>query len=238
MLNSNNHIEKSRLGRLLVNRGYITERQLDAALAEQRASGVKLGEILIAQGLITEKDLNRTLKHQSRYRYAAAFVAVVVTPIQPLVAFAASPVVQAGSNAEIQIDKARSKGLQPLDDVEMSSIAAQGIQQDVQNLYDLMDEQGNPDGVKALKSLTKIMFPIWQVLDADVSMEGVHYDTSRARMLITEDGGFNVQLPSLIEEVRIENIRVAGATAGPDFGSLLISGIQFSDQTSLVIRPN
>src|SRR5690606_39233829 len=99
----------------------------------------------------------------------------------------------------------------------------------------VMDERGNPDGVKTLRSLTRILFPIWQVLDADVTIEGVHYDGRDARMIVTGDGGFNVPLPSLIEEVRIENVHVAGSV-GSSFGSLLISGVQFTDSASLVVR--
>ena len=82
--------EKSRLGRLLVGRGYLTEAQLDEGLRVQRESGLRLGEVFIQSGWISEKELSRVLKHQSRYRNAAALVAVVALPFQPLVGFAAT----------------------------------------------------------------------------------------------------------------------------------------------------
>ncbi|MEH6563463.1 MAG: pilus assembly protein PilB, partial [Marinobacter sp.] len=82
--------EKSRLGRLLVNRGYLSEDQLDDGLRLQRDSGKRLGEVFIAAGWITERELGRVLKHQSRYRSAAAMVTMVALPFQPLVTFAAS----------------------------------------------------------------------------------------------------------------------------------------------------
>ena len=62
-------IQKSRLGRILVNRGYISEQQLDAALIAQAERGMMLGEVLVADGLITEKDLGRVLRHQKNYRF-------------------------------------------------------------------------------------------------------------------------------------------------------------------------
>jgi hypothetical protein len=238
MFSSKQHIEKSRLGRLLVNRGYISEAQLDIALQAQRASGKRLGEVLIESGLLSDKDLSRTLKHQSRYRYTAAFVAMVVTPLQPLVAFAATPTVQTNSDtSSLQLSQVAKKGMQPLDDFEMSDVAAQGIQDDVRALLGSVDEHGNVDGVKTLGALTKLLLPASQLLDADVSMEGVHYDASRSKMVVSQDGSINVAMPSLIEEIRIENIHVAGST-GASFGSVIVSGVQFTDNFSMVIRPN
>jgi len=46
-----------RLGELLVNKGLITSKQLDAALQEQKISGNKLGTSLVKLGFITEKNL-------------------------------------------------------------------------------------------------------------------------------------------------------------------------------------
>lgn len=236
MSKSSNHIEKSRLGRLLVNRGYITEQQLAAALASQRESGLKLGEILVQQGLVTQKELDRTLKHQSRYRYAAAFVAMTVTPLQPLISFASPALPAPTSGSRVEAFEIRG-GMQPLDEVEMASVSAQGIMDDVQVIYDLMKEQENPDTVEALKSLSKILMPVWQVLDVDLTIDGVHYDPDRTNVVVTSDGGFNVPLPTRIEQVRIDNIRVAGST-GASFGNIVMENIQFSDTASLVIRAN
>lgn len=81
--------EKSRLGRLLINRGYLSEGQLDEALLLQRETGQRLGEVLIAAGWVTDKELHRVLKHQARYRNAAALVTMVTLPFQPLVSLAA-----------------------------------------------------------------------------------------------------------------------------------------------------
>ncbi|MBC7182164.1 MAG: pilus assembly protein PilB, partial [Marinobacter sp.] len=51
--------EKSRLGRLLVNRGYLSEGQLEDGLRVQRETGQRLGEVLVQAGWITRKELDR-----------------------------------------------------------------------------------------------------------------------------------------------------------------------------------
>ncbi len=83
-------LEKSRLGRLLVNRGYITEEQLNLALLESHATGRRIGEHLVAAGLISEKQLNATLRRQRRTRNVAAFVTMMLAPLQPMMAFGAT----------------------------------------------------------------------------------------------------------------------------------------------------
>jgi hypothetical protein len=52
------------LGRLLIQHGHITEAQLDAALAEQAATGQRLGQILIAGGAVTAFQLAAALAEQ------------------------------------------------------------------------------------------------------------------------------------------------------------------------------
>jgi len=52
------------LGRLLIQRGRITEAQLDAALAEQAANGKRLGQILMASGAISTFVLAAALAEQ------------------------------------------------------------------------------------------------------------------------------------------------------------------------------
>jgi type IV pilus assembly protein PilB len=54
----------TQLGTLLCQQGLITREQLDAALAEQSASGKPLGRVLIDRGHVAETDLVRTLAKQ------------------------------------------------------------------------------------------------------------------------------------------------------------------------------
>ncbi len=248
-------IERSRIGRLLVNRGLIDERQLAAALAAQEA-GQRLGEVLVASGAISERDLNRALKHQQRYRYAAAFLAMAVAPLQPAIALAAGSTVPAPKSMNALELRG---GMRALDDEEMATVGARGIEEDLQQLSALVSRhqapggtgggiggrddkdhqsgEGLPEGIEVMGTLGKIFFPLANVLDATVEMEGVHFDPSRLKPLITEDGrGFNINLPSRIDRLSFIDIRPAG-THGATMGSMHFEGIQFSENASLVIRP-
>jgi hypothetical protein len=247
-------IDRSRLGRLLVNRGLINEQQLSDALALQ-GSGQRLGEILLASGTITDWELSRVLKHQQRYRYAAAFVAMALTPLQPAIAFAAGaagavPAPKMANSLEMR------GGMTALDDDEMAAVDARGIQEDFQQLAGFMNGQGSfdslsgaqggqksekgksaADAVEVLATLGKVFFPLSNVLDAEVEMEGVYFDPSRIKPLLTEDGrGFNINLPTRIERLSFIDIRPAG-THGATMGSMHFEGIRFSDAATLVIRP-
>lgn len=51
------HPPAKRIGELLRERGLITQRQLDEALAQQKTSGEFLGQILVKRGLITADQL-------------------------------------------------------------------------------------------------------------------------------------------------------------------------------------
>ena len=55
---------REKMGELLVRSGLITEEQLDAALAHQKASGGILGEILVRDLVITEDQIAQTLAEQ------------------------------------------------------------------------------------------------------------------------------------------------------------------------------
>ena len=59
------------LGELLVERGFIVPRELEAALAEQERTGRKLGEILVSHGAITGSQLTRVLVEQAGLRVDA-----------------------------------------------------------------------------------------------------------------------------------------------------------------------
>ncbi|MBV8980065.1 MAG: type II secretion system protein GspE, partial [Acidimicrobiia bacterium] len=52
---------RNQLGTLLLERGLVTEEQLDTALEEQRQSRKSLGRVLIDAGVVSESDLVSTL---------------------------------------------------------------------------------------------------------------------------------------------------------------------------------
>lgn len=56
------------LGDLVVREGLVGEEDLEAALAEQRGSGVRLGEILVERGQVTRTQVARLLAAQQTYK--------------------------------------------------------------------------------------------------------------------------------------------------------------------------
>ncbi|RMG52468.1 MAG: GspE/PulE family protein [Gammaproteobacteria bacterium] len=61
---SDSKLKKVRLGDLLVERGLITEAQLQQALAEQRKLGLKLGHTLVQLGMVSEDQILEVLSEQ------------------------------------------------------------------------------------------------------------------------------------------------------------------------------
>ncbi|GEM90383.1 GspE/PulE family protein [Oceanithermus desulfurans] len=57
---------RSKLGELLVRRGYISEAQLQDALREQARTGERLGQVLLRRGYLKEEDLVRALATQQQ----------------------------------------------------------------------------------------------------------------------------------------------------------------------------
>lgn len=240
MLTGKKQMDKSRLGRLLVNRGYITDHQLEKALVAQRNAGLMLGEYLIQQGVINEKDLERTLKHQTRHRYAAALVAMVVTPLQPMVAFAASNTANASANmtAAEQMDNFSSKhGLQALSDEDMSGVTAQGITEDIAAIMGNVQNGDNPGAIKVLKTMTNVLLPVTNMLAYDSTVEGVTYDTSKPTFQIHQDGSMELAMPTHIDKISLENLRVKGGdpSSGASFGSIYLSDISFDPSSRVII---
>lgn len=57
-------ILKQKLGDILLQAGYITEKQLEECLAEQKSSGKRLGNILVQKNYVTEQSLIEVLEFQ------------------------------------------------------------------------------------------------------------------------------------------------------------------------------
>jgi type IV pilus assembly protein PilB len=70
------------LGALLLEKGLVTQEQLDAALAERRENGGLLGETLVKLGFIFEDELARVLAEQ----FGVPFVNLDTIPIDVTVA--------------------------------------------------------------------------------------------------------------------------------------------------------
>ncbi|MDI9245269.1 pilus assembly protein PilB [Marinobacter sp. CHS3-4] len=242
MKNRQGYEEKSRLGRLLVNRGYLSESQLDDGLRLQRETGQRLGEVFVQSGWITERELHRVLKHQSRYRHAAALVTMVVLPLQPMVSFASTS--QSSEPAADEAGQMINEGkFTPMTDAEMAGVSGQQDSKLFSQFADVRAMPGaaigeggsdatDPDAIEALKFATNIFVPVLNYLDSELTISGVHYRQDVPRFSIQNDGGLQLAMPERIEQIRMENIRVG---TSPSMGSITISDVRFSADTSMTI---
>ena len=238
--------EKSRLGRLLVNRGYLSEKQLDEGLKLQRETGQRLGEVFIQAGWISEKELHRVLKHQSRYRNAAALVTAVTLPFQPLVTFAASNSAEA-SQASLEAGELYERGnFAPLSETELAAVSGQGdpnLLERIGIVRDMVENpagdceqgaDGSPDVIEGLKLTANIFVPVLNFLDSDLTISGVHYREGEPRYRVREDGALMLAFPERIEEIRMDNIRVSGSQ-GASMGNVSIHDIRFHPDSQMTI---
>ncbi|HTN33233.1 MAG TPA: pilus assembly protein PilB [Marinobacter sp.] len=236
--------EKSRLGRLLINRGYLTEAQLQEGLSLQRETGQRLGEILIQSGWVTEKTLIRALKHQTRYRNAAAFVTMVALPLQPLVSFAASNTAKAVETGAEAGELYNVPGLSALTEDELADVSGQAdskLLQRITTVSAMVSSASSGDGneatvdvVEGIKLTANIFVPVLSFLDSDLTISGVHYRENEPRYTVREDGALTLAFPERIEEIRMDNIRVSGSQ-GPSMGNVSISDIRFDPASQMTI---
>lgn len=240
--------EKSRLGRLLVNRGYLSESQLQKGLLIQRQTGQRLGEALVQCGWISERELHRVLRHQTRYRHALALVAMVSLPLQPLVSFAAPQAGGLPREAASELDSQSERGLQPLSDLEMASHSGQGgieflarvsaletltYEVEVEAESGPVNVSGETDALDGLRVVATTFLPILAFLDADVTIQGVHYASGQPRFELLPDGALKMALPERIEAIQMTDVRVG---AGASLGSVSLHDIQFHPQSSMTIQ--
>lgn len=261
-VNQHEQIQKSRLGRLLVNRGYISEKQLDQALHLQVERGVMLGEVLVEEGWISDRELQKVLRHQKNYRFATAAVTMIVAPLQPMMAMAATPMAAPVTSPRIEVSEAQLsglKGLQALDDEELSGVNAQGffpgmalgpaalgqnadgIAAGLLNKYDENDDYENQDDEEIVAELADTVLtvagfgPISNLIDADITIEGLKYSDDRPMMEALEDGRMKFYMPESIDLIAMENIRVKGSTDQATMGSIYMSDISYGPRSSYTI---
>ncbi|MGB7414769.1 MAG: peptidoglycan DD-metalloendopeptidase family protein [Thermosynechococcaceae cyanobacterium] len=84
---------KIRVGEVLLQRGLITQSQLNQALAKQKQNSAPLGEILVQQGWVSYAQLKQALNEQYWRNIAATALISLSTLIPSATRWAASPVV-------------------------------------------------------------------------------------------------------------------------------------------------
>jgi len=75
-------LQRSRLGKIVVERKWVTEEQLELAVQRQQISGERLGEALVALGFVTQRQVDRALRKQTNVRAVAMLAALMVAPFQ------------------------------------------------------------------------------------------------------------------------------------------------------------
>ena len=93
---------KSRLGQMLIEKGYINQQQLDLVMAEYQGQNKLLGELLIEARLISRWQLRRALSSQTRLRFAASLSVALLSPMQRAIAGSKSLPVQPSVTALIK----------------------------------------------------------------------------------------------------------------------------------------
>jgi len=223
--------QKSRLGLLLINKGLITSSQLDQALKLQGETGMRLGEVLIDQGWISERQLSRSLKKQTRYRYVAAFAALLLGPLQPFMASASIEKDPISTEQVIEKkDLSFSPSLTSLTDADMGNVTARGANDNLARLQDIMagDQEAN-NGQNTLETIGSLLLPASDLLDAEVEMSGVTYAKGQTTSL-NADGSIQLALPTHIDQIAFKNIRVKGAE-NEHMGDLFIKDIDLSNMS-------
>jgi hypothetical protein len=254
--------QNSRLGRVLVNKGQLTELQLEKALVEQGETGVRLGEVLVAHGWISEAQLQRALKRQSLLRKAGAIATAVCAPLHATTGMAASVVskpmvpVQRGSVTEQVVNL--PSGLVAMSDEELSDASAQGqyalaglpvmnfghdaaasgLQHNFKD--DDEDKQQGDEQVayQMMDSVTTVMGigPLSSAIEADISFEGFRRFENVPAISLLEDGSVRLSTGFQADRINIENIRVKGSDSPETFGSIYMTDVEVAAGSNYTIR--
>ncbi len=240
---------QSRLGRLLVDRGCISEDQLLTGLRRQRESGQRLGEVLIQSGWLSEQELHRILRHQTRYRHAIALAAMVSLPLQPLVSFASTGLVPP-NRTDSEESFRDGPGLVALSDEELAGVAGQGVDTFVDQIKTIATMAENVrdrpskeqpandrhiNGMSGLKLIASTFFPVLGYLHSSLSISGVHYSSDQPRYSLAANGTLTLALPARIDEVRLEQITVNGPGREPSMGAIRLHDIQFDPRSQMTL---
>lgn len=133
---------KSRLGQILVNKGYLSPEKLEQIVDAQSGESDRLGEMLVKRRLLSRWQLRRALSSQTRTRFAASVSVILLAEIQKLLAeddeqSRGSPIYpflkplliseRLGSNVDIHYDPVQSKAEIKMDgSIQLKQISSVG----------------------------------------------------------------------------------------------------------------
>lgn len=254
MLNIDTVYENSQIGKLLVDKGIISEQQLTSALESKSVSGRKLGEELIERNIITERQLKKVLRRQSRHRFIFTIIAALAGA-QP--SFSLANIEKSTSAAtEVQLSETHYQhiGMQPLGEDDLRAVSGQGLAEtaglsseqldildrlNIDNASVISVEQleqlnglGNFNSAEGIRQFLNTASPLSQLFDADITVEGISYDDGdTSPYAINDDGSIELNLPSNINRIEFQNLRVKGASDNQTFGDLIIKDLSLRNSS-------
>ncbi|MDX1590241.1 MAG: hypothetical protein R3296_15030 [Oleiphilaceae bacterium] len=122
-------------------------------------------------------------------------------------------------------------GLQPLTAAQMSAVQGQS-----NALLTIPVADENPDSeslsLDTLEYVARVLVPVMGLLTSDSSVQGVHFATDAA-IRVREDGALELPMPSRIERITLDNLRLAGSNNS--LGNITIRNIRFHPDSRMAI---
>lgn len=132
---------------------------------------------------------------------------------------------------------AAAGGLQPLSQEHMGAVHGKTLWTAPLS-GDAIDGAGDAkDGealsLEVLEFAAKALFPVMGVLTSDSQVQGVHFPQDSA-VSVREDGALELPMPSRIERISLNNIRIPGSRHS--LGNIAIHDIRFHPDSRLAVR--
>ena len=201
--------QKSRLGRILCDQGYVSESELDKAIREQQSNGKRLGEVLVDTGIVSRWQLRRALSRQTRLRFAASLAVALLNPIQ----------LAHGDAATANFDSPHD-GLDDWEHDESSSLSEPLLPEQKLARSKVEENLAHDEvSIRVAGQLVKMVMPLLNQLEAGYhTPEGerkndITYDVDNAKAEIHPDGRIRLSIPSSVGVLRFDNIRLSGASS-------------------------
>jgi hypothetical protein len=81
-----------------------------------------------------------------------------------------------------------------------------------------------PSALKVLQDVGKLLHPLGKILQANITLNDVVYDTADRAAIVKPDGSVTFVLPKTIGHLSVQDVRISGST-GSGFGNIDIRGI-------------
>ncbi|TVP58070.1 MAG: hypothetical protein EA349_05140 [Halomonadaceae bacterium] len=119
-------------------------------------------------------------------------------------------------------------GLQPLTNQQMAAVSGGTLLN-----VPVIDTNNTPGEISldVLQTVAETLMPWLMLLESETSVRGVHF-AEEAMVQIRHDGALELPMPSLIEQIQLKNLRMAG---GDSMGSVTMHNLRFHPDSRLAI---